>query len=171
MAEETDLITGRPLPYSDDEYIRQATERLLLDLGYERGQVEVDKERNLTWRGECLCVKADLLISLAGRPLLLITCRRGSLVTREKETVAAARLLCDPWVPLAAVCNGDDAELLDTASGQVLETGLVAIPGPQRLEQMAQSLPPHRLTPSEFEKAARVYHAFDFIQCPGKCTV
>ncbi len=168
---ELDLITGLPQTYSDDEYIRQAAERLLLDLGYVPGQVAVDHERSLNYKERCICVRSDLVVFVGERPALVIGCRRGSLVSREKETLAQARLINDPWVPFTMVFNGDDAELLDTASGKVLDTGLKALPGPEELGRLTMAQKPVSPSGKILEMAVRVYEAYSFIQCPGKCTV
>ncbi|MCB2189073.1 MAG: hypothetical protein KQJ78_21855 [Deltaproteobacteria bacterium] len=171
MDQGLDLITGLPWPDSDDEYIRQAAEAQLLARGFAREEVAVSPWTLLTHQGQPLRVHADLLVSLAGRPALVITCRRGSLVSREKETIAEARLLFPTWVPLAAVFNGDEGELLDTASGKVLASGPAALPHREELAALVRERPPHSPTPAETCQAARVYHAFYFIQCPGVCCV
>ncbi len=171
MEEYRDLISGRILPYSDDEYVRQAAERVLLERGWDASRVQVAAEICRRVGEQTVEVKADLLLMVGGRPGLLMRCARASLVSREKEVVAAARLFADPWVPYAMTMNGEDAELLDTASGKVLATGLEAVPSPAELERMVEELPPHHPTPSELDKAMRVYRTFCFIQCPGKCTV
>lgn len=171
MEEYTDLITGELLPYSDDEYIRQDAEALLLERGYGREDVEVDVVRCLEVDGCSLVVKADLLIHAQGRPALIMRCARGSLVTREKEVIACARLLNEVWVPFAMTFNKDSAELLETASGKILEQGRTALPDPNELARMVSAQKEHLPSAEETSKAARVYRAFSFIHCPGKCTV
>jgi len=172
MSQQRDLITGRLLPYCDDEYVRQAVEKLLLELGYERGEVAVGFGRLVEHRGRALRVSADLLVMHAGRPAMIIRCARGSLVSREQEALATARLLSDDaWLPLAVVTNGQDAELLDVATGRVMATGLAAIPGPERLGRLVAEAAPRRSTPAQREKALRIHDAYGFIQCPGQCTV
>lgn len=171
METERDLITGAPLPDREDEPIRQAAERLLLDLGYAPADITVEATRQAQGPEGPVDVRADLLVASAGRPALLLRCVRGSLVSRERESVAAARLIADPWVPLALVYNGADAEMLDVASGKVTATGLSAMPGPEGLAGMLAAIPPHSPGPAEVAKAARVYAAFSFLQCPSHCTV
>lgn len=170
MQDYVDLITGRTLPYNDDEYIRQDAEELILSLGYARDQVAVDFTRRAQCGDQTLKVKADLLIFAAGLPALVMRCARGSLVTREKEALAIARLLFDPWAPLAMVYNQDSAELLDTKSGKVIAGGREALPGPDELARLAGQAEPHSPDPDELRLAWRVYHTFSFIHCPGKCT-
>ncbi len=164
-----DLITGRELPYHDDEYIRQGTEARLLELGYPREDIVVEARVQVTAAGEPMAVRADLLLLTGGRPALVFRCTRGSMVTRERETVACARLLHDPIVPLVVVTNGDDAELLTSRDGKVLAGGLEAIPGPGELARLYAATPPHHASAEELEKAARIYTAYAFIQCPGQC--
>lgn len=169
MGGQTDLITGLPVTDREDEYVRQAVERLLLQRGYPPGQVQVDAQRTLHILDEPLTVRADLLVMVAGRAGLLLRCGRGSLVTRERQAVAAARLIADPWPPLAVVCNGEDAELLEVASGRVLDQGLGAVPDFNRLAELVESYPPHHPDDLQLQKAARVYAAFVSLQCPGQC--
>lgn len=171
MDQKCDLITGGPLPDNDDEYVRQKVESYLLRLGYQPRDIRVAYCRTIRHRDEEMCVTADLLIMVEDAPALVLRCARGSLVSREREAVAAARLLDDSWIPLTVVCNGDDAELLDVNTARIISTGLEAIPGPVELAHRVGNTP--RKQPSEKEKiaAARVYHAYSFIQCPGQCTV
>ncbi len=168
-----DLVTGRMLPYHDDEYIRQAAERLLLDRGWPRQRILVEYRHTPQIRGQPFPVRADLVLTAStGEPAAVVCCRRGSLVTREQETIATARLIHSPAVPLAIITNRDDAELLETTRGRILARGLKeAVPTPDRLDQLYAACPPFHPTPDQLDKAARIYRAFAFIQCPGVCRV
>jgi hypothetical protein len=167
-----DLVSGRLLPYHDDEYIRQAAEKILLqERGWQREAIGVEYRRSLTVCCEPFEVRADLVLMARGAPALVMRTARGSLVSREKETVAAARLIHDPIVPLCMVFNGDDAELIESKSGKVIATGLEAVPSPERLDGLLADIPLHSPSQEEIEKAAKVYAAFAFIQCPGVCRV
>ncbi|MBU1274453.1 MAG: type I restriction enzyme HsdR N-terminal domain-containing protein [Proteobacteria bacterium] len=169
MSPGLDIITGRPLTSSDDEPVRQATEARLLSLGYSPQNIRVDAAWALGPEHDSLRVLADLLVYGGERPALLLRCARGSLVTREKETLACARLVAPNWAPLAVVTNGEDAELLDTASGEVLAQGLAAIPGPSQLERMLAQYPPQSPTPQQLTQAARVYAAYSGFHCEAYC--
>lgn len=169
MTGRFDLINGRPLPLGDDEPVRQAVEARLLKLGYAEEQVEVDALRELTTPTGVLRVVADLLVSSGGRPGMVLRCARGSVITREKEVVATARLIRETWVPLAVATNSRDAELIATASGQVLAQGREAIPSPQQLADRLAPLTPHRPTPEQIQRAARVYAAFSQFHCQAYC--
>lgn len=164
-----DLITGKPLSASDDEPVRQATEARLLAIGYSPQDISVDATRTLGPEQNSLRVLADLLVNSEGRPALLLRCARGSLVTREKEAVATARIIAPTLVPLTVVTNGDDAELLETVDGRVLATGLAAIPAPEQLARMLAQRPPQEPTPHEITQAARVYAAYSGFHCEAYC--
>ncbi|MBU4275143.1 MAG: type I restriction enzyme HsdR N-terminal domain-containing protein [Proteobacteria bacterium] len=164
-----DLITGNPLSASDDEPVRQATEARLLAIGYSPQDISVDAVRTLSPEQDSLRVLADLLVSSEGRPALLLRCARGSLVTREKEAVATARLIAPTLVPLTVVTNGEDAELLETVDGRVLATGLAGIPAPEQLARMMAKRPPREPTPHEITQAARVYAAYSGFHCEAYC--
>lgn len=171
MEELHDLITGQPLPEREDEPVRQAAEALLLNLGYAKEDVVVEATRRLDWEGGCLAVRADLLVLHQGRPALLLRCARGSLVSREREAVATARLMDQTYVPLALVYNGHEAELLEVRSGKVIAAGDDVVPGPAELAGLAAERAAHAPTPKETAQAARVYSAYSFISCPSQCTV
>jgi len=165
-----DPTNGLAQPPSDDERIRRSIEALLLKLGYQRGEVEVDAARDLGPEHGHLTVRADLLVVRGGRAAMVLRCARGSIVTREKETVACARLIAPEWAPLAVATNGQDAELIETASGQVMATGLAAIPSPAQLDRLLSARPSHRPTEAQTAQAARVWSAYSQFHCEAFCS-
>ena len=52
----------------------------------------------------------------------------GSLVTRYRPALAASRLVAPYQVPVVVVTNGEDAAILDGATGNVISPGLDSIP-------------------------------------------
>jgi hypothetical protein len=166
-----DLVTGRRLPFHEDEYIRQEAERLLLEeRGWPAERIGVEVRRTAALPEGEVRVRADLALAAAdGGWGLVIRCARGSLVSRERETVAAARLLASPVVPWCLVFNGDDAELIRTADAEVAAAGLAAVPTPEELELLVARAPAKELSPQELTQAAQVYEAYSLLQCPGVC--
>ena len=171
METYTDLITGKSIPYNDDEYVRQKVEAILLEKGYTKDQVEVDACREMTLEDRTINFRADILINCKDRPGLILRCARGSLVTRERETIATACLITDPAPPFALVCNGEDAELLEVVTGKVLEEGLKAIPTAGELARMVADTEPYQPSERKRINAARIYAAYAFLQCPPACRV
>jgi hypothetical protein len=91
----------------------------------------------------------------------------GSLVSRERAAIAAARVINpDYLIPLAVVTNGRDAELLDTTTGKILDYGVHSIPDRDTAEKMLDHLvflPP--LETARRERELRILNAFDVERC------
>lgn len=166
-----DYLTGEELPDTDDERFRQQLARLLVE---EKGFAKFELEPRLVIETlfNSIFVRSviDLTVSLNGQRRLILRYGPGSLVTREKPALAAARLLDTVCcIPLAVVTNGLDAELLETAAGKVLAVGMTAIPDRARLAELAAQHPPRPpLTGAEQERNLRVLNAFDLEVCCRK---
>ncbi|WP_417910970.1 type I restriction enzyme HsdR N-terminal domain-containing protein [Candidatus Electronema sp. PJ] len=169
-----DYLTGVELPDTDDERYRQSLARLLVE---EKGFTKEELEPRLTietWFNRSFVRSViDLTVSLNGQRRLLLRYGPGSLVTREKPALAAARVLdASCCLPLAVVTNGQDAELLETHKGKVLAVGMTALPDRTQLaELVAQHSPRPPLTGLERERNLRVLNAFDVEACcrAAKC--
>jgi hypothetical protein len=107
----------------------------------------------------------DFLISIAGRKAMVIKCAAGSLSSRERQVVAAARLIGSPPVPVAVVADPVTAEVLDVANGKVVGEGFGAIPVRDRIIQMLSEYSSTPLSPERLEKEKRILLAFDAIRC------
>lgn len=164
-----DLITGAALRDEEDGPIRVYLEEHLLSLGYSADQIQVEVTRAIQVEEQPYTAVADLVVDLGDGPLMVLFCRRGSIVTREREAVAVSRLIADPWPPLVVVTNAYDAELLEVEGGKVLGQGMEAIPGPPKLKELAAGFSPHRPTARELDRAARVWAAYEVFYCPKHC--
>ena len=164
-----DLITGAALRDEEDGPIRVYLEEHLLGLGYSADQIRVEVTRAIEVEGQPYTAVADLVIDLGQGPLMVLFCRRGSIVTREREAVAVSRLIADPWPPLVVVTNAYDAELLEVKGGQMLGQGMEAIPAPAKLAELAAGFSPHHPTDRELDRAARVWAAYEVFYCPKHC--
>jgi hypothetical protein len=165
-----DFLTGRLLPYADDEYIRQDMERLLLeDKGFPAETIKINHLFGFELDGESHQAQLDVLIYVEGRPYMALKCSRGSLVTREREALAASRLACETLVPITVVTNGEDAEVLDTGSGRVIGQGLAAIPDAAKAKAESRDLLYHALPEEKREKERRIILAYAAFQCPTEC--
>jgi hypothetical protein len=163
-----DYLTGEELPDTDDERVRQDLARMLVE---EKGFVSQDLEPRLTIETTFnqIFVRSiiDLTVSFAGKRLFVLRYGPGSLVTREKPALAAARVLDREYcIPLAVVTNGRDAELLETATGKVLATGMEAIPDRKQAEKLIKeyscSPPPDE---AQLERTLRILNVFDLEVC------
>jgi hypothetical protein len=64
---------------------------------------------------------------------MAIKCAAGSLGSREREILAAARITDTYQIPFAMVADGKTAILLDTLSGKKIGQGLQKVPSKQKL--------------------------------------
>jgi hypothetical protein len=125
-----DYSTGEPLIDTDDERYRQKLARLLVEeKGYAKEELLARQKIETLFAKSFVVSTIDLVVSISGQRFMVIRYGPGSLVTRERPALAAARVLDNDWViPLTVVTNGEDAELLDSRTGEVLASGLEAIP-------------------------------------------
>jgi hypothetical protein len=165
-----DFITGQLFIDTDDEGIRQKIERLLVeDKGYSKKDIEVDREFEIVIGKEINRSKVDLIVSVEEKIFMIIKCARGSLVSREREILSCARILDVYQIPLAVITNGEDAEVLDTISGEVIGNGLEAIPSKTQALEAIKKIEFKKLQDERIEKEKRIFLAFDSIKCPSKC--
>ena len=163
-----DYLTGEEWPDTDDERLRQKMERMMVE---EKGFAKEELEPRLTVETlfNHIFVRSiiDLTVSCNGQRLFVLRYGPGSLVTREKTALAAARVLDSTCcIPLAVVTNSRDAELLESQSGKVLATGLEAIPDRTQAEELARAYPVSPpLTGAVRERNLRVLNAFDLEAC------
>jgi hypothetical protein len=158
----TDYVTGKQVPNIGAEENRQRVERFLVETkGYSKDDIEVDADLKFTIGDEDVHSNVDLVVSVQGKRFMVLKCVPGSLGSRQRETLAAARLLDAYQIPFSVVTDGKDAELLDTVTGEVLDHGMEAIPSKQEaLERMKDV----KLEPYPEEKLEReriIFRSYD----------
>ena len=160
----TDFITGREVPNVGAEENRQLVEKFLVsEKGYLKEDIQVDVDLDITVAGEPYHSQVDLVISTDGgrTRFMVIKCAAGSLVSREREIVAAARLMDAYQIPRAVVSDGKTAVVLDTVAGTKIGDGLDAIPTRQEAIDELKSL---TLTPFPAERREReklIFRTYD----------
>ncbi len=163
-----DFLNGEELTDTDDERIRQRLSRMMVEeKGYPRDAL-IPRLRIDTLFARCFVASTiELTVAVREKRLMIIRYGPGSLVSRERSAIAAARVLCPDYrIPLAVVTNGEDAELLDTSTGKILGYGLHSIPDyPAALEMIDKLDFPAPLEPSKRERELRILNAFDVERC------
>jgi hypothetical protein len=135
-----DYITGKEIPDIGAEANRQAVERFLVEeKGFLREDIEVSLPISFDIDGENYQSRVDLVVSVGDKRLMAIKCAAGSLGSREREILAAARITDTYQLPFAMVSDGKTAILLDTLSGKKLGEGLEEIPSRQKLSTYAKN--------------------------------
>lgn len=159
-----DFITGREQPNVGAEENRQAIERFLVNSkGYSKEDIEVDADIGLTIAGEPYRSQVDLVISPdAGKTrFMAVKCAAGSLGSREREIVAAARLLDDYQIPVAVVSDGKTAIVMDTVTGKKMAQGLDAIPSKEEALRQLSSTEFLPLPEKRREREQLIFRTYD----------
>ena len=136
----TDFVTGKEIPNVGAEENRQMVEQYLVnEKGFSKQDVAVDVDIEITVAGELYRSQIDLVVSVDGGDestrFMAIKCAAASLGSREREILAAARLLGENQLPFSVVSDGQKAIVLDTVSGKKLGEGLNAIPSKAQAQE------------------------------------
>ena len=158
----TDYVTGQDVLDVGAEANRQAVERFLVEKkGYRREDIAVDSPLQLEIQGEIYRSRVDLVISIENRKLMAVKCAPGSLGSREREILSAARLLDTYQIPLSLVSDGQSAILLDTFDGRKVGEGLDAIPSRAELLKQFSRMEKKSLDDSRREKEMLIFRSYD----------
>jgi hypothetical protein len=157
-----DFITGQSIPNVGAEMNRQRVERYLVEeKGYRREEVMVDAPIEVDIDGDIYRSTVDLVVQVNQRPLIAVKCAAGSLGSREREIVSAARLLAPSPLPLAVVSDGTTAIVLDTRSGKKQGDGLVSIPTREEAAELAATEPLPPVPPDRLNREKLVFRSYD----------
>ncbi len=138
---------------------------LLEKKGYDPGDVRKGLAFEVQLGAETSWSSADFLVSVDNKTAMIIKCAAGSLDSRERQAVAAARVIVSPPLPVAVVADPVTAEVLDVSSGRVTGEGFGAIPTKEQLRGIVAEKVMQPLDPNRLEKEKRILLAFDAIKC------
>lgn len=157
-----DFITSEKVPDIGAEANRQAFEQILVKLkGFEKVDVEVDVPLHLTVAGKPYNSRIDLVVSAGGRRIMAVKCAAGSLGSREREIVAAARLLESYQIPVSIVTDGKDAIVLNTLTGEITGEGIDAIPSREALVGMFGEIKWIPFPENRLEREKLIFRTYD----------
>ena len=160
----TDFVTGKGLPNIGAEDNRQAIERFLVEQkGYLKEDIQIDADIEMIVAGELYQSQLDLVVSVDGgrTRFMAIRCVAGSLASREREIVAAARLLDNYQIPFSMVSDGKTAIVLDTVSGKKTGEGMDAIPSKKEALEKLDSLELQPFPKDRLEKEKLIFRTYD----------
>lgn len=158
----TDFITGGLVPDIGAEAARQAMERYLVtQKGYAKSDIDVDADISVDISGERYQSRLDLIVSAGGRRFMVIKCAAGSLESRQREVIAAARVLDAIQIPYAVATDGQTAVIYDTVSGKKIAEGLTAIPSHADALHALKAVQPMMLSGKRLEKEKIIFRSYD----------
>jgi hypothetical protein len=159
-----DFISGRMIPNVGAEGHRQAVERYLVEeKGYARTDIEVDVPISFEVAGETYRSVVDLVVSPdnGNTRLIAVKCAAASLGSREREILAAARLLEEYQIPYCLVSDGRRVIFLETVTGRKLGGSWEAVPDKNKAMQMAARLERRPLPEKQREKTKLIFRSYD----------
>lgn len=164
LGELVDYLTGRTVVDTDDERDRQNLAKLFVrDKGFSKIDIEPDVALEVSIDDDSDTARIDFVVRLKGRAMLILKYGPGSIVSRQRPAVAAARLLESYIVPYTVVSNGQDAVVMDTHSGKVVGKGLDAIPAKAQLESEMDTMQFQELAQNRTEKEERILFCMEVL--------
>jgi len=162
LGELVDFITGQILKDTHDERIRQEIARRLINQkGYTKTDIEPRKALVVKADDKKAVLKVDFIITLAGQVSMVVKYGPGSLVTRRRAVLAVSRLIAPYQVPVAVITNGQDAEIISGPSGEVIDTGLEAIPSKQELTRRVADEIMGPISKRQAEMESRILYCYE----------
>lgn len=158
----TDFATGKQIPLVGAEENRQRVEKFLVnEKGYLKEDIDVDVAIEIDVAGQPYRSQIDLVVSGSGVQFMAFKCAAASLGSREREILAAARLVGENQVPLSVVSDGYTAIVLDTISGHKLGEGLDAIPSKEQVQEQVNNLIAQPFPKEKREREGLIFRSYD----------
>ncbi|NPA49288.1 MAG: type I restriction enzyme HsdR N-terminal domain-containing protein [Thermodesulfobacteria bacterium] len=137
---------------------------LIEEKGYRPEEIKLLVPLTVEIPGKRLHTKADIVVELEGRPAICIRLHEGSVVSRERGTIAAARLL-NPEAPppICVQTNGQEYSILDTYTKKSLGERLEDLPSREEMLKILREKPPRPLSPKQIEAEQKILFFYDGI--------
>lgn len=159
-----DFVTGQLLPNAGSEANRQRVEQFLVnDKGFASGDIHVNFPITVAIGDEVYRSRVDLVIEIDNRMVMAVKCAAGSLGSRQREILAAARLLTEYQLPFSIVSDGETAIVLDTLTGKETGSGLSAVPNRNAAERLAAETQFVPLPEERREREAIIFRSYDMM--------
>lgn len=164
LGETTDYITGRTITDTHDERARQTLAKLLVDSkGFSKNDIQVRRPLTLDLDKKAGTIQVDFTISVNGKACMIIIYGPGSLVTRQRPTLAIARIIETYIVSYAVITNGRDAITMDARSGGIIAEGLDEIPSKTMISQQLNHIVFDKISSKQQEKEKRILFAMEIL--------
>jgi hypothetical protein len=157
-----DYLTGDEIDETTFEEFRQALVRLLVEeKGYPRERIKAKVALEYCVEGETFERPLDFVVyDEAGGAIFVIIFCAGNVGSFERETVCAGRLIEGGPVAYALVTDTMNASLLDVRTGEVVATGMDAVPDWERLLALVSEAEIQPLSDEQRERQTRVFHTY-----------
>ncbi len=166
LGELEDFISGEILEDTLDERYRQKIARILVEeKGYDKKEV-IRGNRLFVRAGESSgSIPVDFRVELSGKTGMIIKYGPGSLITRRRPALAISRILMPYPVPIAAVSNGEDADILSVHTSELIASGLQALPHRDELAEIMENADFSPLSEKRAEMESRIVYCYEIDGC------
>jgi len=163
MALEEKNISPSTCSDEEDTTPLALTRMLVEEKGFSEDEIETGLTITTRFNNETVISRITMVASIGNRRVMVIRYAPGSVVTRTRSAVAAARVLDDDYqIPLTVVTNGSEVEMLDNYTGKILGRTFADIPTRQELAGMLDTLRFEAFThEKKRERELRILNAFD----------
>ncbi len=173
LGELVDFITGETIQDTHDERYRQKLARLLVkNKGFLKKEIEPRYELLVSVENKKAIIKIDYKVNLSGKICMIVKYGPGSLVTRQRPAIAVSRLVAPYQVPFVVVTNGEDADIIEGATGKIISSGLDSLPARDELVDRIARAQFDLISPEQAEMESRILYAFEVDgSCPCDDTI
>lgn len=156
-----DFLSGEEISDTHDERYRQKIARFLVEeKGFSRNDIKAGNRLVVSASGKKAMIIVDFLVYAGDKAMMLIKYGPGSIITRHRPALAAARLMAPHQIPVVVVTNGEEADVLCGRSGKIRGTGFCAIPGNTELLSMSEQ-EDQTICGKRQELESRILYAFE----------
>jgi hypothetical protein len=158
----TDYITGEKIPNVGAEENRQAVEQWLInEKKYDRSDIVLNVPIDLQIGIDRYKSQIDMVVKVNDQSVMVFKCAAGSLDSREREAIAAARLLETNQIPFSVVSDGQTSIVRDVITGKIVGKGLDAIPSKKDAVLFLETFTPEPLPDNRAEREKLVFRTYD----------
>lgn len=158
----TDFVTGETLPDTHDERYRQTLAKLLVNQkGYSKTELTPRLDLQIAAGDKRAIIRIDLTVLLQGRIAMIVRFGPGSVVTRQRPSLAASRLIAPYQIPVVVVTNGTDTDVLDGRSGKIRARHLSGIPTRAELTEYITGRRFEPISARRAEMESRIIYAYE----------
>ncbi|MDI6687767.1 MAG: type I restriction enzyme HsdR N-terminal domain-containing protein [Desulfobacterales bacterium] len=169
LGEIEDYITGKIVKDTHDERYIQKLARILVDnKGYQKNEIKAGHQLFVNAGDKTAFINVDFMITLSGRICMIIKYGPGSLVTRRRPALSVSRLVAGYQVPVVVVSNGEDAEVVNGSTGDVVSQGIDSIPSKPEILEIVEHSDFTSISEKQAMMEARIVYAFEI---DGSCSI
>jgi type I restriction enzyme M protein len=156
-----DYVTGKLLPDTPEERVRQKIEHLLVDqLGYGKFEIDVEKEIEVSIGRRKFSPRADLVVRVGVLPIMVIETKAPEEdITIYRDQAKSYAKVHKPPVPIVVLTNCTDTEVWNVPDDKIIAQSISGIlPRDKASELLSKGF--RSLTAAEVEAALRTLVTF-----------